>query len=46
MKKDDDVQHEKTQKDELQKKLWEMANTLRNNMDGADLKYYVLGLLF
>jgi type I restriction enzyme M protein len=46
MKKDDDVQHEKAQKDELQKKLWEMANTLRSNMDGADFKYYVLGLLF
>ena len=34
------------QREELHKKLWEMANSLRNNMEGSEFKNYVLGLLF
>ena len=34
------------QQAELHKKLWSMANDLRGNMEGAEFKYYILGLIF
>jgi type I restriction enzyme M protein len=30
----------------LEAKLWEMADALRNNMDAAEYKHVVLGLIF
>jgi type I restriction enzyme M protein len=32
--------------DEELKKFWEMANTLRKNLDAAEYKHIVLGLVF
>ena len=31
---------------DFEQKLWEMADTLRNNMDAAEYKHVVLGLIF
>ena len=31
---------------ELEKKLWSAADKLRNNMDAAEYKHVVLGLIF
>jgi len=31
---------------ELEKTLWQAADKLRNNMDAAEYKYVVLGLIF
>lgn len=40
------IEKEIIQKQELQKKLWKMANTLRGNMDANEFKDYILGLIF
>ena len=37
---------QQTQQAELQKNLWNIANTLRGNMDANEFKYYILGLIF
>ncbi len=34
------------QKEELHKRIWAVAEELRNNVDGWDFKQYVLGMLF
>jgi type I restriction enzyme M protein len=34
------------QEEPLQKKLWKAADKLRNNMDAAEYKHVVLGLIF
>ena len=34
------------QRDELQRKIWEIANAVRGSVDGWDFKQYVLGTLF
>ena len=31
---------------EIEKKLWEAADKMRNNMDPAEYKHVVLGLIF
>ena len=31
---------------DFEAKLWEMADALRNNMDAAEYKHVVLGLIF
>ena len=35
-----------TQRDELHRTIWRIANDLRGSVDGWDFKTYVLGLLF
>lgn len=35
-----------TADESLEKKLWQMADKLRKNMDAAEYKHYVLGLIF
>lgn len=37
---------QQTQQAELQKNLWNIANTLRGNMDANEFKDYILGLIF
>lgn len=34
------------QQEELHKKLWDMANTLRGQMDANEFKNYILGIIF
>lgn len=36
----------KIQQEELHKKLWDMANTLRGQMEAYDFKNYILGIIF
>jgi type I restriction enzyme M protein len=41
------VKEKKNQNDEtLEKKLWKTADKLRKNMDAAEYKHIVLGLIF
>lgn len=41
------VKENKNQNDEpLEKKLWKAADKLRKNMDAAEYKHIVLGLIF
>ncbi len=35
-----------TQEEPLEKKLWKTADKLRKNMDAAEYKHVVLGLIF
>ena len=35
-----------TEREELHKTIWKIANDLRGSVDGWDFKQYVLGLLF
>ena len=37
---------QQSQQEELENKLWSIANTLRGNMDANDFKNYILGLIF
>ena len=32
--------------EELHKKLWDMANSLRGQMDASEFKNYILGVIF
>ena len=41
-----DIAIQKEQKAELHKKLWEMANNLRGNMEAYEFKNYILSLIF
>ena len=34
------------QQNEVDSKLWAMANNLRGNMDASEFKNYILGLMF
>ena len=34
------------QQNEVDSKLWAMANNLRGNMDASEFKNYILGLIF
>ena len=34
------------QQEELHKKLWDMANSLRGQMDASEFKNYILGVIF
>ena len=36
----------KTQEEPLEKQLWKAADKLRKNIDAAEYKYIVLGLIF
>ena len=38
--------HSETERDELHKTIWRIANDLRGSVDGWDFKSYVLGMLF
>lgn len=41
------MQHNKeTERSELHKTIWRIANDLRGSVDGWDFKSYVLGMLF
>lgn len=39
-------QKQRIQQDELHKKLWDMANTLRGQMNANEFKDYILGIIF
>lgn len=39
-------QTKETQRAELHKTIWRIANDLRGSVDGWDFKTYVLGILF
>lgn len=39
-------QIQRKQREELNAKLWKMANDLRGNMDATEFKNYILGLIF
>jgi len=45
-KQDNKTNHRQTQRDELHKTIWRIANDLRGSVTGWDFKGYVLGMLF
>ncbi|AYU54224.1 type I restriction-modification system subunit M [Staphylococcus debuckii] len=40
------TEKQRKQQAELQKKLWDIANDLRGNMDASEFRNYILGLIF
>ncbi len=38
--------HKETERAELHKTIWRIANNLRGSVDGLDFKTYVFGMLF
>ena len=40
------TEKQRQQQAELQKKLWDIANDLRGNMDASEFRNYILGLIF